>query len=76
VRPSSHGVRYLNWRPPDLIDAAEPDQSGTTHCRPQIAWLRMASRFEAVPGKALVSFVQGEALEAYQITLGTVSAAS
>lgn len=23
VRPSSHGVRYLSWRPPDLIDTAE-----------------------------------------------------
>lgn len=23
VRPSSHGVRYLNWRPPDRIDATK-----------------------------------------------------
>jgi len=35
--------------------AGEPDQSGTAHCRSQVAWLRMASRCEAVPGKALVS---------------------
>jgi hypothetical protein len=23
VRPSSHGVRYLNWRPPDLVNATD-----------------------------------------------------
>jgi hypothetical protein len=23
VRPSSHGVRYLSWRPPDLVNAAD-----------------------------------------------------
>lgn len=23
VRPSSHGIRYTNWRPPDLVNAAD-----------------------------------------------------
>jgi len=23
VRPSSHGIRYLNWRPPDLVNATD-----------------------------------------------------
>jgi hypothetical protein len=23
VRPSSHGIRYLNWRPPDLVNAGD-----------------------------------------------------
>jgi hypothetical protein len=26
VRPSSHGIRYLNWRPPDLVNAIDTQE--------------------------------------------------
>jgi OTT_1508-like deaminase len=26
VRPSSHGIRYINWRPPDLTDTATKEE--------------------------------------------------